>query len=466
MSGFVQRVARFIREEHLLEPDSLVLVGVSGGVDSMVLLEVLVRLDYPVTAAHVNYGLRGEASAADEQLVRHRCAHLKVALEVARYPTRAIAEERGGSIQEVARELRYAFFLQVAEAAGAPSVAVAHHADDQAETVLLHLFRGTGLEGLAAMPPARALSEAHPILLVRPLLKERRSSIEAYARRREIPWREDAGNESEDYLRTHIRSRLLPVAVSIFDGRVSERIARTADIVRAYATDVLLPELTKRFEACAVDHGDGGLLRHDVLQQAAGPMKLRLILAALQRWLPGVRRDAATAERIAALSESQVGRFLRFGSGEVWRERDGIWFMPLRQHSSGAPEEGQVPLEDGTYAVPGGRLVLQRTWPPLDLCSADEWTAVMDASAILSPLRVRIWRPGDEIEPLGMGGRSKKVSDLLTDARVPSHDRARVVVVTADGRVIWVPGVRLAELVRIGAGTESAWVARYIPNEE
>lgn len=462
MAAFVQRVAEFIRKEHLLEPEALVLAGVSGGVDSMVLLDVLVRLDTPVIAAHVNYGLRGDDADADEALVRERCAEYDVPLEIARYPTRDVAANRGQSIQEAARDLRYAFFGRVAMAAGAPAVAVAHHADDQAETLLLNLFRGTGIDGLAAMPTARALAKDLPLVLVRPLLRERREEIVKYALANDIPWREDVGNDSTDYARTHIRNSLLPAAEAAFDSNVVVRLARTADFVRAYLQEVLTPELRQRFDACAVQSRNGGLLAENALRNMARPLQTRLILAALERWLPGAPRDAATATRIAALLDAQVGRYTRVGGGEVWREREGLRFLADTSISGLSDVGVPVPLEEATLDAFGGRLTLERVLPPFDLARTDEFTVVADEASLQAPLLVRSWRPGDVIRPLGMRGH-KKLSDLLTEARIPSHARAGIPVVCAGNRIVWVPGVRLSETVRVTEATRSAWKLTFTP---
>lgn len=458
-SEMLRRVADFIREEGLVEPELPVVAGVSGGVDSMVLLDLLARLDFDVLAAHVNYRLRGEESDADEELVRRRAASLGVPLETARYATREIAAERGQSIQEAARDLRYAFFGEVAAAAGAPVVAVAHHAEDQAETLLLNLFRGTGIDGLAGMRVARLLGEGQPQILIRPLLKVRRRDLEAYARERDIIWREDASNESRDYLRTFIRHEMLPAVAEAFDADVALRVARTAGFVRAYLDEALEPALREAFEACAVDQPGGGLLYAEGLNAMQPAWRTRLVLEALGRWLPEAPRTAAVAAGVAALLEAQTGRRISLPPGEVWREREGLCFV---RGSGEAAAAVAVPLEPGVYPVEGGVLTIRRGEIPADLYPDDEFTVVMDADKLPATGAIRVWQDGDVMRPLGLGGR-KKVSDLLTDAAVPSNARARMVVMEAADEVVWVPGVRLADSVRVNDETAAVLMLTYAP---
>lgn len=464
--ALLQRVADFLRKEELIGSDSLIVVGVSGGVDSMVLLDVLVRLDVSILAAHVNYGLRGAESDADEDLVRHRCANLNVPLESARYETKIVAAERGTSIQETARDLRYGFFAEVAAASGAVAVAVAHHADDQAETVLLNLFRGTGIEGLAGMRPVRELQKGLPVRLIRPLIGERRRAIEAYAREHVVPWREDASNASEDYLRSTVRGELLPRAEEAFGGDVVSRVARTASFVRAYLDESFDRDLEDRFRSCAESTDDGGRLRLTPLREQPDTWRTRVLLEALARWIPSARRDSDVAERIASIIDAQVGKQVPVEGGVVWRERDLLAFVPGAKSVTPAAAT-EVDLAPGSYPVAGGSLTIRSVDPPFEIPRTDPHAELLDASALVGPLTVRPWASGDELIPIGMTGR-KLVSDLLTDARVPSHERDAVTVVESEGVIVWVIGVRLSELVRVRPETTRAWLLTFSasdPNE-
>ena len=217
-------VAAFIRRHSLLSKGEQVLVGVSGGVDSVVLLHLLRRLGYGAEAAHVHHGLRPEADG-DAAHVRSLCEAWDVPFHVARFDAKAEAEAARTSVQAAARELRYGFFDEVAAQRGIDAVAVAHHLDDQAETMLLNLFRGAGLDGLAAMAPKRSLSKETDVRLIRPLLGLRRTDVEAYARAEGLTWREDASNAAEAYRRSAVRHAILP-AIEAHFGNIRPRTDR------------------------------------------------------------------------------------------------------------------------------------------------------------------------------------------------------------------------------------------------
>ena len=202
MDSFERRIDAFLRRHALLETGEPVVTGLSGGVDSIVLTSVLAALGVPVRAVHVNYRLRGDASDEDEAFVRTWCGERGIDLIVRSFDGEWPS---GASVQQAARDFRYAVFEEEALAIPCGKVAVGHHRDDQAETVLLNLFRGSGPEGLAGMPVRREISPGSSVQVVRPLLAERRRDIEAYARAQGLTWREDASNTTPKYRRGALR---------------------------------------------------------------------------------------------------------------------------------------------------------------------------------------------------------------------------------------------------------------------
>ncbi|GIV60213.1 tRNA lysidine(34) synthetase TilS [Rhodocaloribacter litoris] len=451
-----EQVAAFIARHRLLEPGERVLAGVSGGVDSMTLLDVLHRLGYPVVVAHVNYGLRGAASEADERLVREACARYGVPLHVHRPATRAAARAAGQSLQEAARDLRYAFFDEVAAAEGLTRVAVGHHRDDQAETVLLNLFRGAGLEGLAGMAPARPLRPEGPRRVIRPLLGVPRAAIEAYARAEGLRWREDPSNADPRYRRGRLRAEIMPRLREHFGPAAIDQVARTAEMVRDYLAHAIEPAVSSLFEAAGRATTRGGRLELDVLHPLPAVWRRRLLLEALARWLPGAPYRASVAEAVEALIEAQVGRRVVLSGGTVWRERTALFFTRHREKRAG--ETATTPA--WLLRKPGDALVFDdgilRAEPlperPGDLTGTGRFCEIVDADRLTFPLAVRFWHAGDRLRPLGMQGR-QKVSDLLTQAKVPPHARARVRVVCSGEEIVWVVGHRLAETVRVRDAT-------------
>lgn len=214
---------KFVADKGLISDGDKIVVAVSGGIDSMVLLDLLCRFaashSLEIVAVHVNHALRGRDSDRDEKLVRDRSLHYGIPCVTAR------RKPTGGNVQDCARRIRYDFLKRTAERCLANSIAVAHHMDDQAETVLIHLLRGAGLRGLAGMRPLAKVGETS---LIRPLLETPRSEIEAYAKDRRIPYRDDRTNAGEKYLRNKIRHRLLPL-LREFNPKIASHLASLAD---------------------------------------------------------------------------------------------------------------------------------------------------------------------------------------------------------------------------------------------
>jgi tRNA(Ile)-lysidine synthase len=437
----------------LLAPGTPVVVGASGGLDSTALLDLLCRADLRPVAAHVNYGLRGADSNGDERFVRSLCADAEVPCFVHR------ARPDGDNVQARARAIRYRFFGDVAKDVGASVVMTAHHRDDQAETLLLHLFRGTGPVGLAGIPASRPLTPGSDVTVVRPLLHVGRSEIEAYARARALRWREDASNREADYRRNVVRHEILPLVEQRFGGATNS-IARTASLLRDYldAGAALAPDAA--LDAIAEPVEGGCRLCLDGLRAQPETIRRGLLLEALRRWLPAAPRSAATVRELAALLDAQPGRKIEWPGGTVWREREHIAFVPT------ADAEREVDVE----------ITLGETWTPFGTLLADPLGAVptafdpsplvevVDGDALRWPLRLRTWRSGDALRPLGLDGQ-KKVSDLLTERRVPSHRRARQLVLLSEGEVVWVVGHRLSALVAVGPETQHPVRLAWNPHE-
>ena len=441
------KVQQFISKRQLMEPESRVLVGVSGGVDSMVLLHVLEEIGYVPVAAHVNYGLRGEAADQDEALVRSICRARGIPLHVACRDAAAHAQERNLSMQEAARNLRYAFFAELAGQEGISCVAVGHHRDDQAETVLLNLFRGSGPEGLAGMAPRRRLEEGRPYWLVRPLLEVGRPAIEAYAQAEGVRWRTDESNASIKYRRGALRSLILPQVEEHFGEGASSRIARTAALMHDYVEAAWQPALQERWEACAEETSRGGRIKLEPLRKAAPVWQRRLILEGLSCWMPDAPQSAAVAREVAGLLSSQPGRRIEFKGGTVWRERGQLTFCSARPERP-LPASGKIGLGE-MLQLSAGTLHLSRLRrKDVDLRAGDDRQAVMDLDRLMLPLHARPWQPGDRFQPLGMQ-HTKKVSDFLTDVKVPPSRRADVLVVCSGKEIVWIAGYRLAEQARV-----------------
>jgi tRNA(Ile)-lysidine synthase len=463
--SFIESVARFVDRHTLLPDGARVLVGVSGGADSMVCLAALRELGYEVQAFHVNYGLRKGADA-EEALVRDWCAAQSppVPLTVTRLDAESRADTHDESLQAAARRLRYDALADHAVEIDAAAVATGHHREDQAETLLLNLLRGSGPEGLAGMPPSRPLESVPPVPLVRPLLAVSRAEIEAYAEQADVPWREDPTNRDSAYDRAVIRTEVIPLLQEHFSN-VPGVLSRTASLMREYVDQTLTPALAARLERCYVGCEAGGTLRLEALRAEPSVWRRRLILAALERALPDAPQTAAFAEEVEALVDAQVGRRVKAKGGTIWRERENLRFVP----TGTSPDEVWPPIpvpwgED--VPLPGGVLRVE----PLDavpdaLDTGTPNVEYADADRLVDPLDVRTWRAADRFQPLGLDG-TKLVADQLTDDEVPPHRRAGIYLLSTDEHPAWVVGHRLDHRVRVQPSTTRAARLSWDPREK
>jgi tRNA(Ile)-lysidine synthetase-like protein len=438
----------------------------------------------------------------------------------------ALAAQDGLSLEEAGRRVRYAFFaLTSAEFADRPAdfppVAVAHHADDQVETVVMNVLKGTGLAGLAGMRararvplssseiaalwdrlgwspstpwlsragsvPAlsRADPQPHPAwppALHRPLLDVRRAEVDAYLAERGIPYRDDPSNADLGFLRNRVRHEVLP-SLERLNPRVREALLRTAAIVSEEA-DFLELAARDAYAACRREAplvGDGGTTPHPESQ----PERAILAVEAFSALHPAMQR------RVVRLAANQLGsdaRELGFDHVEAIRALAGAppgTSQPLPGLLQASRTPGAIELTGWAAALPPvvvpdavrlpvpGNLTLAGGWSLTSMERPrtahdpirhdDRWQVAIDAGALHAPLEVRPRRPGDVMQPLGLGGRSKTLQDVFVDARVPRAERALWPVVVAGGAVVWVPGLRLDERVKVRPSTERIVELRAVP---
>jgi tRNA(Ile)-lysidine synthase len=434
-----------VRDGGLVAPSDRVLALVSGGRDSVCLLDVLVRLcgAQRVVTMHVDYGLRGEESSADARCVRELCARLGVACRIVAAPA---APERG-NLQAWARDLRYAHALE--HAAGA-LIATGHTASDQAETVLYRLACSPGRRALLGI----AAREGR---LVRPLLELTREETARYCLERGLAWREDASNLGDRFARGRIRHRVLAELREVHPA-AEANLLRTAEILRAEAG--VLDEV--------VGVALAGRARIAISRLAELPPALaRLVVIRLAE-------DAAGAP-VGGVG-ARVGELLALGRGGGSAQLDvGGGVRALVEYGvlrfARASDLAPPPPAPVALPVPGAvsfgawrlRCAVEAAGPdPLERSLTREGSdvGVLDAQRLGGhALTVRAWRAGDRIRPLGLGG-SRPVSDVLADRRVPRAARATLPVLVADGEIAWIPGVATGDGFRVHAATRRVVVLR------
>ena len=448
----------------LLAPGEPLLVGVSGGADSVALLHALVQLGRKPHVCHLNHQLRGADSDADAEFVGQLAQKHGLPFTVEKRDVAAFAAERKLSLEDAARRARHEFFAAVAERTGIKTLALAHTADDQVETFLLKLLRGAGATGLSGMEVEHELGGMR---VIRPLLGVRRSEILDYLAAEELSWREDASNADPRFTRNRIRHVLLPLLEREFNPAVRETLLRTAEILRDE-------------DSYLTHHVSDAVYSSDYCGE-------EIDIEAFRGWSPAVQRrvvrlwlgpeielgfEHIEAVRELALSDSPSAEVHLPEDLVVYREYDelkkarreelepvrGKW--PLAISGETVIQELGVKFICHPESVEGSRslpkeICRQTTGGPQRFRSAqnDKQSECFDADSLGDSPFIRTWQEGDHFQPLGMSGE-KKLQDFFVDEKVPRRMRGRTpLLCAADGRIAWVVGVRIADPFKIGKTT-------------
>ncbi len=412
-----QRVAQYIRKHALLNTQEPVLVALSGGADSVVLLHILLQLGYRCEAAHCNFHLRGEESDRDEQFVRALCEKLEVGLHVQDFQTSVYATEQGISIEMAARELRYRWFEALREERGCQAIVVAHHQHDQAETLLLNLLRGTGLRGLEGMHPRNGY-------VVRPLLCTSREAIEDYCTVHRLEYVTDSTNADTSILRNALRAQLKQYPTAQI-----EHIAETAALMRDYEAIVNAYVGQAKETICSVQ-GDGW--RIDIPTLFALPAPQTILYELLRPY------GFTQTEQIFQALQTQPGKCFYSEDYKLLVDRDALLI------SSRKKKEWQSPI----IAVAIRNKAMKETFP-----LADAHEALLDGRIADKKLTLRHWKEGDWFMPIGMRGK-KKLQDFFTDMKIPRTEKENIWLLCADEDIVWVVGYRIDDRYKITSATK------------
>lgn len=461
MTHLAARVLATVRRRHLWQPGARVVGAVSGGTDSVALVHLLRELaggGYVdlVGLAHLNHGLRGAEAERDAAFCAQLARDCGLPLDVETIEVARLASAEGRSVEDAAREARYAFLERARVRLGGEVIAVAQTRDDQAETVMLRLVRGSGPGGLAAIAPRRGR-------VVRPLIDLRRADLVKYLTDRGIPWVEDSSNRDPRFVRTRVRHELLPWLAAHVNPAIVDVLARTADI--AADEHRLLGELAEAARA-RVQDASGALDRTALLAEPRA-LQRRILRAAAA---PVLGRAVRMGQVDAALEWAAQGKSRRVRLSDLVFERlDDDRIRLARADAASPPPTGwrHVVRVPGAIDVPEAGLRFAARPADAAVAARPEalgpWGVAVPASELGPEVVVRAWERGDRFRPLGAPGR-KKVHDLFVDRRVRPEDRRRVPVVAApDGRIVWVAGHALAQEFAVSPATKSVVVLSFEP---
>ena len=443
-----------------------IVLALSGGMDSMVLADLLPKAKVEFVAAHCNFHLRGEESDGDEKFVREFAEKHDIQCFVKHFETEKYAAEQGISIEMAARDLRYAWFEELRQQLGYDKIAVAHHADDQAETFFINLLRGAGLRGLKGMQPQNGI-------IIRPLLWASREQIHRYAVENQIVWREDHTNAESVYLRNKIRNQLLPAFDELKpDARQGlykslEHLASENELYRELLKEKLAQIVEQdgdvqrlpysAFLDCFVPRNDAKRLSEaKVPELVEGPVYSFQLLF---EWLRNYGFNTDQCRFIFEAMETGIGNQYCSPTHKVVIGRNELQLSGLKEDAN-----DEIQIDEGEWEV----------FSPIHLClsklektpdfvidkSSD--VAQLDFDKLKFPLTLRHWRHGDRFHPLGMKG-SKLLSDFFVDQKFTEWQKRKVwLLVSADGDILWVVGHRIDDRFKIKKETKTIFECRMV----
>lgn len=408
-----------------------ILVGVSGGADSVALLHLIHAAGISCAAAHVNYGLRGEESDGDEQFVSELCAKLNVPL----YTRRTDKEELislDSNLQNAARLFRFRFFQEIVSKESMNGTALAHHKDDQLETILMNFMRGAGLDGLCGMKPKHQNT-------IRPLLKVDRAAIEIYLQNVNLSWRNDSSNASSFYTRNKLRNEILPLLKELH-GENSSGWETTVN--QLHDSKALLTGLMRDWsERVVYTHVHAIHFRKKELLQFSDP---RLLLKQLLHQ-EGFEWDFSEEQFNKLMSQQPGKRHIQYGL-QLLSDRDDLILTGIYNPAFSEFELSQS-IDHPEWSCTEVAPVKPEQYKGFE--------ALVSCDSLTAPLMVRVWKEGDRIAPLGMTG-TRKVSDVLTELKIPYNEKSNYPVITCKDEIAWIPGYRIAEKYKVTPETKTA----------
>jgi len=450
-----EKVLKAIKEHNLIERGDNILIGVSGGADSIallyVLLEIREEIDFNIFVAHVNHGVRGEEALEDEKYVEHTAKKLGLPYYLKRVNMDEYARTRKISSEEAGRELRYGFFREILSKIGGGKIAVAHNKNDQAETLLLRFFRGTGLDGLKGMDYRNGD-------IIRPILGIEREEIEKYLQDRDIEYKTDRTNLEPIYSRNRIRLEVLPYIQEYYNPNIVDTLWRTSRLMSIddgfldeYSNKVYNKIVRKKDEFSIILDGKIFRRQHRSIQNRI----IRNCIFELNGNLMGITMKHIE-DVITLFLERGTGKSVTLINNLVAKTSydDFIIEKPNKKETKGSIHK--LIINGSTYIDELG-YEFKTEVKPIDnmvIDNSDRYKKYFDFDKISGSIYVRNRRDGDKFVPFGMEG-SKKVKDYFIDEKIPRDERDRIPIIADDKNIIWIVGYRTSQLYRITENTKN-----------
>jgi len=465
----LRRIEEFVLRNHMIEKEDRFVLGVSGGADSVCLFYVMQELkqkyNIEMVVVHVNHGIRGEAADKDEQFVRELCEKHKVIFECVHVDVKKIAREQRLSEEEAGRQVRYQAFAKAMERYGCNKIAVAHNRNDQSETVLLNLFRGSGLKGMSGIDAVRGK-------IVRPLLHTGRAEIENYLKDLGIQYQNDLSNFEDVYTRNKVRLNVLPYVEKEINTKAVEHIAQTAEIM-SELHDFLQYEVESLYEQVVHTSGDEVYItkqlfcnRHVILQKEL----LRRIIFELA----GKSRDIEVSHIISILNMIEKGTGKKVDlpyNLECLTEYDKLVLRKKRGNLRHVPFELQIELkEKGVYSIPNTEQFLEYeilnvdnnkgyTLDKIKAIPKNDYTKCFDYDKIKNTVLLRNRKTGDFFQCNSMGSK-KKIKEYFINEKIPVEQRDGIQLLADGNHIMWIVGYRISEYYKVDNQTSKILIVK------
>ena len=456
-SVLVSKVKVTIKRHRLLKSGDRILVSVSGGPDSVALLSLLIELrdnfKWDLEVVHINHKLRGKESDKDLEFVKKLATKYGLEFHSNFFNTKKFAKDKKLSLEDAARQIRYNFLEKTAQKIKADKIALGHTQNDQAETVLMRLFRGSGSLGLSGIPIKRGK-------FVRPLLEVSREEVLKYLKEKKIPYRTDKSNLAAQFLRNRIRHKLLPWLKKEINPEIISSLTRTATILNEIE-QYLDRETKKIFEKLAQTTKNKILINRQKFSDLSGIFKKNLIRYSWTNLTAEIYPlEFKQVERVLGLVETgKVGKRVNLKNGyltELNFKHLVIFKKQLKKYKISVKFPGEFKLNGYNLKA----RIMERKKLPDKVRTKSENYAYLDLEKLKTPLYLRGYLPGDKFKPLGMKG-NKKLSDFFTDSKIPRHKREETLLLTSKKKIAWIVGQRISDEFKITNKTKKVLALQF-----
>jgi len=435
----------YIEENNLFNPDDKILLGVSGGVDSIVMLHLLLRAGYEVGIAHCNFQLRGRESEEEHRFVGWMAEHYNVPFFVKRFDTHQFASDQGVSVQMAARRQRFEWFEQLRQAHNYNYIAIAHNKNDKVETSLINLARGTGLKGITGIKPKSGF-------IVRPLLFASREDILQYCNQEGLNYREDSSNQTTKYSRNRIRHEIFPEFQKI-NPQFLETMDKNLDRFRsAYALfEAMISEIRERL---LIKQGNDWIINFKLLNEY--PENYTILFELLKPF----RFSADVVSDIFSTLETESGKTFYSDSYKAVKDRNKLIITTLE---TSEPKRYYIDRENSKIETPVTLTFNIKNVDEAFRIPSEPNVACIDYDLVEFPLILRKWQSGDFFKPLGLG-HYKKLSDFFIDKKYSLVDKEQSWLLTSGEQIVWIIGARLDDRFKITKQTSKVLIIEYTPD--